>query len=439
MAKTYDIFKDLGLVRADNASDIDNNGEAVSLTQSRAQYMEIRLVESSLFGDSGPDKIRISLPYNHDKVISDRLDASIKNQWSSGGNSPFARWVGGQVQNFTVAANEGTESNSIAQFISSQALFEYDAGSTKKTLSVPFIVPLGLASKQELLNGAAKKMRDTFNFLQGLLYPRHGGMLLPPLMQLTIGGMYRSFFGFVTGVDLTPTNNDMFLDPCTMQYFNIVYDGTITFSNLFIYYHGKGNNEYFDIDHATKAVLFGDDPLPERSVQVRDGALAGQFSANSRGAEGVLHYGLSKSNVRQLFRENSYFISPPIIYPLLANDVKNKHIGVVNNEIMKASPKIQEARAKTEFVIAKGEILTEAKKRLNQKIIKNYNEIKERAIKNGQKAFNQQDIEEHQRACIQAFNEFYEETKSNTVVKDPSTVSAYQNKPRKAIIRELPE
>ena len=148
-------------------------------------------------------------------------------------------------------------------------MFKYDGGNTKKTLQIPFIVLLGLATKEKLLDKAAKKMRMIFNKLDGLLYPNDAIAYMPPLMELTVGGMYRSFFGFVTGVNIAPTNPDMFQNPATGEYFHSLYDGTITFENFFTYYHSGtagGVDSKWDIDNTTKDVLFGDASLEAKEL-----------------------------------------------------------------------------------------------------------------------------------------------------------------------------
>ena len=297
-AGVYDIFDDLGLAKADNpdggTKTLSENDKGSKAT---AKFLEVRFTKSSLLGegDSTGGKIeRISLPFHHDKAISDQVSAKIENQWTSA-STVLASGVSHVVQNFMTS---GGGEDQIGSFLKQASMFKYDAGNTQKTLQIPFIVPLALASKSALLNNAAKKMRDTFNMLEGILYPGFWGLLLPPLMELTIGGLYRRFYGFITGVNIAPTNNDMFQDPSSGEYFNMVYEGTITFSNLFLYYHDGGSgNDHFDIDLSNKAVLFGDEPLKENSFY-SGYKLNGDVYYFSTDAN-------SRANVSLLFQESS--------------------------------------------------------------------------------------------------------------------------------------
>lgn len=439
MAKIYDMFNDLGLVRADNATDVDEKGEAKTLTQSAAQYMEIRLVESNLIAEV-KEKIRISLPYNHDKVISDRLEANIKNQWGSSKGGLLGNAINVLAQKASISVGQTaatvTGSQAIGSYISNSALFEYDAGSTKKTLSIPFIVPLAAASKEKLYGGAAKRMRETFNFLQGLLYPKSSGLLMPPLMQVTIGGLYRSFFGFVTGVDITPTNSDMFLDPCTMQYYNMVYDGTITFSNLFMYYHGDGSNPNFDIDTTDKAVLFGDEIVTDAQARARtEYAPGGQFDPKGPGIFGMLYFGLNRDSIRTLYRENSRSIPAPDQTPADPNQYKGKPIPIITNIHMDMDPTIQETIKRAEFTVADGEKKNAAILILNEK---NQQAYQKHVLENQSKGIlpSLENIRSFKTEVMNNFAAFFEATNSN-VPEPPKKV--FTDKPRKVMGRELSE
>lgn len=295
----YDIFDDLGLAKADNpdggTKTLSENDKGSKATP---KFLEVRFTKSKLLGDEKEDSTggkieRISLPFHHDKAIADQVSAKIENQWSSAAGGAITNAIANKVQSLAT-----TYANQISSFLSQASMFKYDAGNTQKTLQIPFIVPLALASKSALLNNAAKKMRDTFNMLEGILYPGFWGLLLPPLMELTIGGLYRRFYGFITGVNISPSNNDMFQDPSSGEYFNMVYEGTITFSNLFLYYHGGGNeNEHFDIDSTNKAVLFGDVPLEEKAFYsgYKLNADVYYFSTDAN----------SRANVSLLFQESS--------------------------------------------------------------------------------------------------------------------------------------
>lgn len=311
----YDMFDALGLVRADKINtNVNKDAKTLSVDENGnknigAKYLEIRFVESGLFNSDRKGRTIISLPFHHDKSVSDRLQAKIENQWGSTDN-PLMRVVGNLVQSSTTGGGDwGSYMNGVGEFLKTAALFKYDAGSAKKTLSIPFIAPLASASKSALYSSAAMKMRNIFNALEGMLYPQGSGFFMPPLMELTLGGMYRSFFGFITAVDIMPSNNEMFQDPCTGQYFNMVYEGTITFDNLFLYYHKGGSGGLWDVDiQGTKAVLFGEQNLEGFDFYKKFSIASGQ-NANATNVNGVYYFSEnenSRANVSLLYQgENS--------------------------------------------------------------------------------------------------------------------------------------
>lgn len=288
----YDAFDALGLTRADNNTTGLGNDKYKTLDQATAQYMEIRLVESDLLqgNENNKQRIIVSLPFDHSKSINESLNARVENTWASKNSNVLGAMISNVVQNVTTDTNIKTLGD-LGTFLKENTLFKYDAGSTQKSLQLPFILPLALASKEKLYDGAAVELRKILNGLEGLLYPGTNLNFFPPLMELTLGGLYRSFFGFVTGVQVTPSHEDMFMDPCTGQYFNMVYEGTLTFQNLFIYYHDNTTDSHFNLDNKNGAqVLFGDDALEDKQVY-NQYALTSVFNAGSGGASSVAYFG----------------------------------------------------------------------------------------------------------------------------------------------------
>ena len=273
------MFTVLGLTEADdNVTTISRTvGEAISevnkkprsLLPEKAQFLKITLDESYLMNPKkkkDEDRYKIVLPYHHDKSIQDALNAKITNNWESINNGTVGSFIARKVQDFTATSGF---TNTLLAFMQDNVMFKYDGGSTKKTLNIPFIVPLGMATKEKLEKGAAQDIRFIFNKLQGLLYPNDSIAYMPPLMEVSIGGMYQSFYGFVTAVNIKPTNPDMFQEPYSGQYFHLVYDGMIQFENLFTYYHGEDAEGKWNIDNTEVEVLFGRDSYRKREQDAK--------------------------------------------------------------------------------------------------------------------------------------------------------------------------
>lgn len=256
-----DIFKALGLKKADSNSALGQTDTANPIPY----FMPITFNAAGIMNVEGT-AINIVLPYNHDKGIQDSVSARITNQWGDSQSNALSNYFSKKAQDLATTL-PGIDK--VSGFIRDSLLFKYDAGSAKKTLTIPFIVPLGLATMEKLKKDhAAKEMRKAFNKLQGMIFPTNSAKFMPPLLTMTIGGMYQSFYGFITNVTINPTNNDMFQDPDTGEYFNLVYDGTITFENLFIYYHNNNTTgaDKFDIDSSTIEVLFGSEELTSKKI-----------------------------------------------------------------------------------------------------------------------------------------------------------------------------
>jgi len=265
---TNDIFKICGFKKAEGSGVTKNSGHP--------EYLPIKFKQSELIERKGSiSRVEFTLPFHHEKTITDNVSTKFNNTWGSllsgtlginAANMAQSLVTGGfnKAKDYIESKDLGDTIKNITEstlsFATNKMMFEYDAGSTFKTIQVPFIVPLGAAEYKKLENGACKEVRKVFNTLEGTIYPSANVNYYPPLLEMTIGGMYRSFFGFITGVNISPTNNDMFMDPCTGEYFNLVYEGTITFSNLFMYFH-ESSDPHFSIDQTGREVLFGDAAL----------------------------------------------------------------------------------------------------------------------------------------------------------------------------------
>lgn len=78
-----DMFKVLGITPAASTEKTRNKSEYVQkLAAGKAQFLKIVFRESEVLNlkkESEADKYLITLPYNHDKSISDSLSARISN------------------------------------------------------------------------------------------------------------------------------------------------------------------------------------------------------------------------------------------------------------------------------------------------------------------------------------------------------------------------
>lgn len=105
--------------------------------------------------------------------------------------------------------------------------YEYDASSLTKEVTVPYIIPVTGVG-----NGGYQKvpeLRRGLNILQGMVYPRLAGMLYPPHLSMTIGGMYAKLKGFIKSVSVEFDEN---VTDISGVKFPLLITGSITFTCL---------------------------------------------------------------------------------------------------------------------------------------------------------------------------------------------------------------
>lgn len=162
--------------------------------------------------------------------ISDGVNVSMTRRWDS--DLPIGSTINSIMTKLGLA-----ELGNIASF-------KYDASSLAKTISLNFVYPYS-NSKYD-----ATTMRKMLSNLQGVVYPRGYGFLYPPLLSLTVGDLYKGFYGFITAVDI------VFKEDWTEKKgtYPLWLEGTIKFQNLFNYYWGEGGGSSFNFKNG--AVLF---------------------------------------------------------------------------------------------------------------------------------------------------------------------------------------
>lgn len=205
-------------------------------------FIPIVLKPDNPFGSSGNNDVSLEgksleLPMEGGVAIQDSVSVRFDRRLDS--NLPWNNLIGNfasKVGDIVGASNE--LKNGMMNF----AMFSYDTRNLRKTLSLSFIIPVTMATKQVRI----EDIRAYLSNLQGMVYPTSlTGLMYPPLMSLTIGGMYKRFFGFITEVSIEwgvqgefiHLNNNQALDLDSV--FPQVIKGQIKFENLFTYDWGS--------------------------------------------------------------------------------------------------------------------------------------------------------------------------------------------------------
>lgn len=189
----------------------------------------------------GNDRIKIILPLKPGS-ITDTGSVSIKRKYE-----------GNIAQKAMEGISEMTSkylSKDFNNFLVSYLGMDYDYASLKKELRLPFILPLTsrtcIPTPQWCDN-----VRKALGILQGQLYPHTIYGILPNAFNLKLGNLYRGFKGFITGVDITFSEEQYTGSSNDKNGKNngsvdivwpLIIEGTITFKNLNSYMWGGVNS-----------------------------------------------------------------------------------------------------------------------------------------------------------------------------------------------------
>ena len=229
-------------------------------------FIPIILKPDNPFGNSGGVSLEnkvIELPMEGGIAIQDNVSVRFDRRLDS--NLPWNNIIGNMASNISSSISGNDK---LSQGIMNLAMFSYDTRSLRKIISLSFIIPITMATKQVKL----EDIRGYLSNLQGMVYPTTlTEMMYPPLMSLTIGGMYQRFFGFITevsiewgtGGEFIHLNNNKELNEDSV--FPQIIKGQIKFENLFTYDWGSGLSElsgdiskYFTLKrNELKGTLFG--------------------------------------------------------------------------------------------------------------------------------------------------------------------------------------
>lgn len=226
------------------------------------------------------DGMVIELPMEGGISITDNVSVRFDRRLDS--NFPWSNLIGAGAAN--AGGNIGAGSD-LQQSLANFAMFSYDTRSLRKTLSLSFIIPVTMATKQVRI----EDIRGYLSNLQGMVFPTTlSKIMYPPLMSLTIGGMYQRFFGFITEVSIEWGSQGEFIHlnnssgnfnpvlPGEDSVFPQVIKGQLKFENLFTYDWGSSMSEFSG--DVTKYFTLKKDRLEGTLFGVGDnGAVSGVF------------------------------------------------------------------------------------------------------------------------------------------------------------------
>lgn len=270
--KYYSFFDLLGLGRANNGAKFNS-------------FIPIVLkVDSPYMGEvtSKLENLVIELPMKGGVSISDNVSVQFNRRLDS--SLPWSNLIGEFVSK---TAQSISNDEGVAMGLGNFAQFTYNTSSLRKILNLNFIVPVAASTKKVEIN----KIRAYLTMLQGMLYPTDLTKLYyPPMLSLTIGGMYTRFFGFLTEVNIEWGPQGEFVNynninksqntfentqtgSSNQDIFPQVIEGTIKFENLFSYNWDNGLSsfsadieKYFTIKKdGSEGTLFGVDDNSEVS------------------------------------------------------------------------------------------------------------------------------------------------------------------------------
>jgi len=218
-------------------------------------FTPIYIEPTSILSEGPEDSIeglKIKLPLNPQK-ITDSVSVSFSRRFDNIAGSNvivgFMNKADETLKGFNSSKNLG-----LSDDLQNMLLYNYDARSLRKEIQVPYIIPIS-----HHIN--VNEIRKGLNILQGLVYPRYGGLTYPPYVSITIGGMYIRLKGFISQVSV---EFDETITNIGGTQFPIIVTGSIhficmqpfTWSNLNIAGHKMTNEQFVLMD---KTLLFGDD------------------------------------------------------------------------------------------------------------------------------------------------------------------------------------
>lgn len=189
------------------------------------------------------DAVSVSYSNKNTKLINRILGQAVSTMFGSLGGSP---------------TDTGNTASRIGEEASKYFLASYDPGSLNKRLDLEFILPLvGTTYNVRMANNSGeefvKRLYNYLGALQGIIYPSNYGFSTPPMVRVTIGGMYKNFKAFIEGVTLRSSEELINVGGSMIP---LIYYGSIKFINVFMYGWDFGLLEDFNLSN-DPSILFG--------------------------------------------------------------------------------------------------------------------------------------------------------------------------------------
>lgn len=252
-----DFFKIYGLTRYQPPNG-NMGGFAAIEMQSTRVYPQAP--STSVDSNGIENNINIVLPMRPGELSDDTTVSFERSGLSSNPMIAQLIQIGGKALQ-DVSGNSGQNwmmgvSDELNKFL----LAKYDPSGLNQTLSFDFILPL-INTQKQYDKHFVNTTRKYLGALKGLCYPRLYAMGMPPMMKVSVAGLYKGFTGWVNSVSIR-TSEDLIAIGDEM--FPLVITGTIKFINLFSYnWNPKSENNMLVFNLSNNpAILFGHDAPP---------------------------------------------------------------------------------------------------------------------------------------------------------------------------------
>jgi hypothetical protein len=219
-------------------------------------FTPIYIEPASVLSEGSEDSLaglKIKLPLNPQK-ITDSVSVSFSRRIDNIAGSNVLIGFMNKTDEFLKGFNSTKNKTFLSADLQNMLMFNYDARSLRKEIQVPYIIPISH-------NVKVNEIRKGLNVLQGLVYPRFGGLTYPPYVSITIGGIYVRLKGFISQVSV---EFDETITNISGTQFPLIITGTIhfvcmqpfTWSSLNIAGVEMTNEQFVLMD---KTLLFGAD------------------------------------------------------------------------------------------------------------------------------------------------------------------------------------
>lgn len=217
----YDFFSIYKLTKYSATSPQYGGFLPIYIQSTQAFAGEGNTLNSDADSENDP-KIKFIVPWR-----SGEISDSVSVAFSRRGDNPIQQQGANLLSQFMSSFNEEAGKWILAR---------YDPSSLNMTLSFDFMLPL--ISLSAYPSNFVQDVREGLGALKGIVFPRSYGFSYPPLVKVTIGGLYKGFKGFINDVNIRTSEEVVDVNG---EMFPLMISGTIRMINVFMYTWNKNN------------------------------------------------------------------------------------------------------------------------------------------------------------------------------------------------------